>query len=113
VGNHLEGQKPGKVVFVPAFRRVAACASFLERLRVNGGGGIFFSQNTVPGVTGIALGAKVSLRRQAMPIFLVVTFPAGNGGRPFERHMGCINDVGVAVFTLQDLAVSGVPKVLY
>ena len=109
----LERGKPREIVCLSRFRGMAGGAGPLERLRMNGRGRISFAEDSVPGVTGIALWSPVSTPSRAMPVFLFMAFDTRNRTRSFHRSMGFILDVAMAVEAGEGRPVSRVFETLY
>jgi hypothetical protein len=59
------------------------------------------------GVARAALWPLVSAPSEAMPVFLFVTFAAGDSAQPSQRLMALILDAGVAVQARKRTAVGG------
>jgi hypothetical protein len=113
VRHDLERGKPGEIVACSGLCRMAGCAGPLERIRMNRGSLVFFSEDSVRGVTGIAVRPLVSTPSQTMAVFLFMTFAARNRTRSFHRSMGFILDSRVAVKAGEGRPVSRVFETLY
>ena len=85
----------------------------LESLRVNGRGGISFSHDSVFGMAGVTLGAKIRPRTQTMPVVLLVAFPARDSSGALNLLMRFIFNVGMAVETGEGGSMNGVFEIFH